>query len=204
MALIDNTSVFLEPLDYTNRTAAEKAYIDALILTGQTYLERYCQRKFEAADYTDEVYNGTGDNEAYVANPPINTLTNIKIVKTFATTDSGTDTVTTHDDAVFLFDDGSGVIQFKPECGLIFPAGFKNVRITYNGGFTANSEHIRTLGYLNAQFVIETFDPSEKVDIIDREKLGDYFWAKTKDFAAKFISSNKRLLSMYKLWKIHI
>lgn len=204
MALLDSSSAFLEPLDYDNKTAAEKAYIDALILVGQTYLEDYCQRKFEAADYTDEVHNGSGDNALYVFNPPINTLTNIKIVDSFATSDSDSDLLTTRDDAEFLWDSRSGVIQFKPECLTAFPEGFQNIRVTYNGGFAAASEEIRVMSYLNAQFVIETFDPSEKVDITDRERLGDYFWAKTKDFAARFVSSNKRLLSMYKLWKIQI
>jgi hypothetical protein len=208
MALLTNDSAFLEPLDYTNRSPAEKAYIDALIPVGQKYLEDYCKRLFEVTTYTDEVLNGTGGPMIFVKNPPIISLTELKIIWSFATTDTGTDTINTYDDAELLWDAASGKVQFKPRGGSSrpssFPDGFQNVKITYSGGYASTSADFSTLSYLNAQFVIETFDPSEKVGVIDREKLGDYFYARTKGYAEQFIANNKRILGLYRLRELMV
>ena len=78
--LISNTSAFLEVLDYNNLTTAEKALVDALITAGSEWIERYCNRIFLAAAYTDEAHDGNGWDSIFVKNPPINSLTDIDLV----------------------------------------------------------------------------------------------------------------------------
>ena len=91
--LIDNTSAFLEPIDYNNQDVAAKANIDALIIAGDEWLKKALNRIVLQDDYTDEKYDGNGLKSIFVKNPPINTLTDIDIV---ATDFNGNDVTTTH------------------------------------------------------------------------------------------------------------
>lgn len=194
MALITNSSPYLEKVDYNNLTTEEKALVDALITAGSDWIERYCNRVFTATDYTDEIHNGTGENCIFVKNPPINSLTDIDIV--------GTSSTTTYLATKFKYEPKTGEIQFKLDADSdahYFPEDFRNIQITYNGGFTTIPEAIKILV---ADFVVEYFDQKLKDELIEKEKIGDYFYAKGLNFYTKLSYPKKKLLTSYRLRRV--
>ena len=60
MALIANTSAFLNRLDYTNLNTLEQALIDRLITAFTKEIEAQCNRVFAAANYTEK-HDGDGE-----------------------------------------------------------------------------------------------------------------------------------------------
>ena len=192
--LITNTSPFLDVLEYNSRSTTEKAVIDALITAGSEWLERYCRRVFTATNYIDEIHDGTGENCIFVANPPINSLTDIDIV--------GTSSTTTYLATKFKYESKTGEIQFKrgtdSDC-FYFPEDFQNIKITYNGGFSTIPSNVQLLC---ADYVIELFDQSLKDELIEKEKLGDYFYAKGINYYDKLSFSKKKILASYRLRRV--
>lgn len=199
--LITNESVFLEPIDYGNRDASEQAFIDGLIAVASEYIERKCNRVFIATTYIDEIHDGQGWNSIFVSNPPINSLTDIEII--FSSTDTDTTSEVFTADK-FKFNIKTGDIRFKPGAftssgGHLFPDGFRNVEITYNGGFAEVPQPIQML---TADFVIQSFDPTESVEGIEKEKIGDYFYAKGKNYIASLPFLKKQILNNYRVRRV--
>ena len=46
------------------------------------------------------------------------------------------------------------------------------------------------------------FDPTLKTDGLEKEKLGDYFYAKGVNFFEKLVFSKKKMLDRYKIRKV--
>lgn len=199
--LITNTSAFLEPLDYTNRSIAEKAIIDALITSASEIFEKHCNRIFLTDTYTDELQDGNGWDTIHVNNPPLTVLTDIDIVhRAF----DGTNTTTTYTGSKFNIHINSGEIRFKPgdfltTSGGLFAQGFQNVQITYVGGFSSVPKPIQRLA---AKYVIQSFDPTEDVQGLQKERLGDYFYDRGKDFLNALLFNDKKELDMYKIRRV--
>jgi hypothetical protein len=198
--LIASSSPFLEPLDYDNLSSDEQAFVDALITAGSAWIEKYCNRVFAAADYTDEVLDGNGWDSIFIDNPPINSLTDIDI--TCYNFDGG-ETTTTYLGTKFLFHAKSGEIKFKPATFIssptIFVEGFQNIKITYNGGYAAVPDVIQMLC---AEFVMQMFDPSILSDLLERERIGDYSYTRAKEYFDKVSFSKRQMLNSYKLRKV--
>jgi len=200
--LIANTSTFLEMLDYANLTAAEQSAIDALISAASEYIEeQLCYRKFLAADYTDEKQDGNGWDSIFVKNIPLNSIVDIDLITYNAVT--GDTETTTYGTAKFSSNTKTGEIRFKPDVQLetakIFPEGFQNIHISYNGGYASVPQPIQMLC---ADFVIQMYNDEELVGALEREKLGDYSYSKGKDFIQHMPFSKKQILSSYKLRKV--
>lgn len=203
--LIDNTSAFLEPLDYNNQDAAAQANIDALIIAGDEFLRKSLHRILLQDTYTDEKHDGNGRKSIYVNNPPLISLTDIAIV----TTDfNGNDTTTTLDATKFDLKLSTGEIRFKPgsftsDGASFFTEGFQNIQITYSGGFVTNSDKLKPMELVLAEFVIEMFDPNEGVLGIEKEKLGDYFYSKGTDSWNKILVKHKEIMKLYKIIRVN-
>jgi len=202
--LIANSDPHLNPLDYDNLSARDMVQVDSLITAGSEYIERYCNRVFASAVITDEVHNGYGFNSMFVRNPPITTLTQIEIISAYSST--GSDTYDTHEATKFLYDEQTGEINWKPgiwfgdTTGGVFPKGFQNVMATYTGGYSSVPEAVQLLC---AEFVIEMYDSTLSSDGIDKEKLGDYFYSRSKDYFENVkVFKKKRILDSYRLRKI--
>ncbi len=198
--LIANTSAFLNDLDYSNLPSNEQAQVDALIDVATEYIEKYCNRIFLQATYTDEIQDGTGEKSIFVANPPIQSLTDIDII---VQSESG-DTTSTFLATKFDYESKTGEIRFKPDtflntAGGVFSKGFQNIKITYSGGWVAVPQSIQLIA---AEFVKERFDPTLVEDTLEREKLGDYFYAKSKDFWKRLLATNRFILNSYKIRKV--
>lgn len=207
MALLENTSPFLAKLDYANSlNAEEKALVDALIEVGEEYIQEYeCNRKFEQADYTDEVHDGNGEDSIFVKNPPLNSLTDVDIISSTFDSDSVT---TTFAASKFDIEEKTGEIRFKPGTFVVnsdvhyFIKGFQNVKITYNGGFASGDKTLKIVESLVADYVLENFDPNLIEGITDRERIGSYFVAKAKNYFDKLSFSKKKMLSKLKIRRV--
>jgi len=202
MPILTTTSPYLQPLDYDNLLSSEQAYVAALITVAEEYLQdRFWNRQIAAATYTDEKYDGTGEPQIFVKNLPLNSVTDIDIV---ATSFTGTSTTTTYAATKFDIQTNIGKIRFKPgsfltECGGIFTHGFQNIHITYNGGFSPVPE---TIKLLIAKFVIHAYNPGLEEGLIEKEKLGEYFYSKAVELIQKFPFADKKLFDSYKIRRI--
>ena len=199
--LITNASPFLEALDYTNRTTAQKATIDALITAASEFIELECDRTFLSATHTDEAHDGNDWNFIFVKNPPLTSLTDIDLITYNAVT--GAVETTTLLATKFTVEENTGEITFKPDVVLdtakIFPEGNQNIHITYVGGYAAVPEAIKML---TADFVIQMYAPEELEGALQKEKLGDYFYDKGNNFLERLSFSKRKILSMYKIRKV--
>lgn len=224
--LIDNTSVFLNDLDYANMSAADQALVNGLIEVSSELIEKECNRIFLADDFTDEL-NGDNLNSIFVKNIPINSLTSITIhpdLSSFSTEylddwlytwiTNVTEDIVYPDadhtiDELFGFNEKTGEVWFKSLSTLTtppttylgyFPFGRQNVSITYNGGFSP--EVPTPIQKLCADLVMASFSPDNAAGNIDSEKLGQYFYKTRKDAVNELLSSNKRIISLYKIRKV--
>lgn len=202
MSIITTASPHLAPLDYNNLLANEQAYISSLLTVAEEYLQdRFWHRQIEAATYTDEIHDGTGEPSIFVNNIPLNSITDIDITYTNYNSATVTETYVA---SKFDINTKTGEIRFKPgsflsEAGGYFPEGFQNIKITYNGGFSPVPE---TIKYLIAKFIIHAYDPSALPDTIEKEKLGEYFYSKSKELIQSFPFSDKKLFDSYILRRV--
>lgn len=202
MALITNDDPLLADLDYSNKSTAQKAQIDALIEVCSDLIEKYCNRIFLAADYTDEKHNGNRDNSIFVKNPPINSLSQISIA-------GEEDTNLDFDDEIFEYDVGSGEVWWKSLILLssisvidyigYYPNGRNNVLITYNGGF---SEIPGGIKLACVDMVKAAFSPEMGFGNIEFEKLGQYFYKLRKEQIDRTLLGHRRILRMYKIFRV--
>lgn len=194
MTFINNTSPFLDVLDYQNRTDGEKANIDALIEYTSECIENQCGRIFTATDIDSEAHNGENDEYLVVKNPPINSLDSI-VIKSV----SGDITI---DGDQFTYDSGSGEIRIDPfqtntttgeifYC--VFPRGFQNILVTYNGGFVIVP---KTIEFICAEAVIEVFSRADAFQQVKTEKIGINSY---KSYVAHVLFDKKKQLDRYKL-----
>lgn len=197
MAIINNTSDYLNKLEYSSKSVEDQAEIDALITAGQALLEEYCQRKFESATYTDELYNGNQEDTIFIANPPLTTLTTVKLV-THADI-STNDSTTSYDSTYFLVHENQGRIDFRG--GRLFPLGRNNIKITYVGGW-AVADIPEPLKLALSYFVMDLFDPTLTPGGMQKEKLGNYFYDRGKDYFEQLPINKKKMIQLYKLRKL--
>jgi hypothetical protein len=192
--LITTADPLLADLDYDNLPAAEQAQVDALIAVASEWIEKECNRIFLAATYTDEIQNGLIHEEIFVNNIPLNSVTNVKTIAQATT--STNDVTTTYLSTEILFEGSTGAIRLRN--GARWPDGFQNIKITYNGGFSAIPEPIKLLC---ANLTIFMFSPELLGNLMEKERIGDYFYARVKDFMDKLTISDRKIMTMYKLRK---
>ena len=197
--LIDNTSALLQPLDYSNRSTDEQAYINALITVASEAIEHECNRTFISTVYTNEVHSGSGQNSIFVFNPPIISLTSVIYVRDTNTTIAASD---------LAYDVNTGEIRWKlsPQdvsatntFGKVFTEGFRNFLINYTGGYASVPA---TIQMLCAQLTIEQYDPEAAKNGIKKEKLGQYFVEYNTAKLQSSIMDNKSIIGDYKIRKV--
>lgn len=176
-------------LDFANLSSEQQTLVDELILFAQELLEsKECNRKFEQ-DTFEEFQNGTDEAYIYIKNPPIDSITSIKQIA-----DDGSETLLESDK--YRYNANIGEICLLSGC---FQLGCNNYEITYVGGFDPVPRPIKKL---IADMVMEAFDPSTNDDIIDREKIGDYFYSKVTGFSKILLVNKRRITSQYRIWKV--
>ena len=199
--LIEPGDPLLANLDFNNLNTPEQAQLRALAVAATVWIEKYCNRIFRKTTYTNEAHNGTGELYILVFNPPLITLTQVTIQESNFSGDS----VLT-DFAASKFDTklSTGKIRFKPNSFLasttgLFSEGFQNILIDYTGGFDSVPEPVKLVA---ADFIIEMFDPSEKPQGIEKEKLGNYFYSKGTSYFQNLTFTTKKILDSYRLLRV--
>jgi hypothetical protein len=197
--LIEHDDPLLNDLNYNDLEVSEQAQIDALIAVASEMIEKKCNRIFLADDYAEEKHNGLSENWIFVNNPPINDLESIVVV--------GAEN-TTYEGALFSYNAKTGEIRWDENYLLqntvtdwigLFPQGFNNILINYNGGFEEVPQGIKLLC---AQMTKEGFDPGNSPGSLEFEKLGQYFYKTRKDFFQTFLLTNKNILNLYTLKRV--
>lgn len=115
------------------------AIVPNLIDGVQSYMERYCSRKFETATYTDEAYDGDGSDEIHLRNWPVTAVDAVKILSS----DGTTTTLDSGDYRADLSTDNTGrVVRVRSSVGYwddypasVWPCGKLNIQVTYDGGY---------------------------------------------------------------------
>lgn len=114
-------------------TTEHDAELDRIIPAVQEFLERECERVFEKSTVT-EYYSGLEwRDRLIVAQPPIVTITNIwdDLARSYATPLAS---------SLYVIEDANaGLIKLD---GVTFQEGLRNIKITYEGGFTTIPEDL--------------------------------------------------------------
>jgi hypothetical protein len=123
-------------------TTDQDAVLDVIIPAVQDDLEKECGRKFDEATYTDEAYDGKGQDRIWLKNIPVTALTAVKTIDsngtstTLATTEyrlSGDMGRLTRLSSS-LNDWGERSI-LGGSSGPVFPDEDSNVLVSYTGGY---------------------------------------------------------------------
>ncbi len=200
--LIEPGDPLLTVLDFDNLEVGEQAQLNALAIAATTWIEKYCHRIFRKTIYIDETHNGNNELWIYVNNPPIISLGTVTIQESNFSGDSvSTDFTSDKFDVKF----STGKIRFKPNSFLasttgLFSTGFQNVLLDYTGGFSPVPEPIKLVA---SKFIIEMFDPSEDVQNIEKEKLGNYFYSKGTQFFEQLTFKTKVILESYRIRRVN-
>lgn len=131
-------------------TALDAMLTDALLYAKALY-ELAEHRTLDTATFTEKI-NGTGSSQITVSNPPITSITSIKVYRTPG------DTPTAEDSTSYTYEASTGIIAYQPSyTGRFaldsyydvigpnygqypnFPVGFQNIEVVYVGGYTANT-----------------------------------------------------------------
>ncbi|MEM9165761.1 MAG: head-tail connector protein [Planctomycetota bacterium] len=151
------------------------ALIANLITRATALAERYCDRVFESATYTDEKGDARGTGIILVRNPPITSVTSVAVRSSGSTytTLAATDYDFTTDDAGRIelvsdwnyWDHGS-----RYPVGGSFGTGINSYRVTYTGGYLAGT-HDSELAALE-EIIIEMVAAANPADPSVRAKAG--------------------------------
>lgn len=127
MALNSNALTTEVALETALETAFATAYAEFLINTASGFIEKYCNRILNDADYTSEIYDGTGFKNLYIKNPPINSIAAIHMWDTYNDTSLYEYSINTE----YLIDPEGQYIYLRSG----WYKGIQNYQITYNGGY---------------------------------------------------------------------
>jgi hypothetical protein len=121
--------------------------LDRLILAVTDRIERYCNRRFMQATYTNELYDGCstsgGSRSALIVkNAPILVLSSIQ----YKSGSNENPVWTSYDEDDYDVDMNLGIVYFKGS----IPKGRQNIRITYTGGYSGYSIGVNNFWVYNS------------------------------------------------------
>ena len=161
--------------------------LGVILTAAQKTMERYCNcDSLEAAAYT-EYHDGQVSELVVVRNVPINSVTSVILVSV-----DGSETTVDSDD--YTYNSLTGVISFKrPSRGLVsyddwgypegygdgvspnFGYGFRNVKVTYNGGHSSVPADLKFALYRLMDYMFAT---AGKDQTLSTETLGSYSYSR--------------------------
>ena len=141
MALATNTQV----KDYLGISGAtDDTLITTLITRAQAMMERYCNRVFESASYTED--HSGGSSTIQLKNTPVTAVASVSSLDASGNAtalpstgyrfdgDTGILSVTSGDDDYYFTDRAVGSSALTSPS---FPCGFRNIRVAYTGGYSS-------------------------------------------------------------------
>lgn len=117
-----------ESLGIASSDTTKDNLIERKINQASQAISNYCERIFQATDYTDEEYNGSYIDQLVLNQRPINSVTVLQYRATSLNTDNWIDINSTY----YQIDSTAGILK------LIFAASgrWNRWRVTYNAGYS--------------------------------------------------------------------
>lgn len=120
--------------------------IDNIILGITGRMEQMCGRRFTQAEFTNELHDGSdtlGSRRAVliVKHAPVHTITSVQ----YKAGSNSTPSWTSYDEDDYDLDADAGLLYFKG----CLPAGRRNIRITYTGGYSGHSVGVTAMWHFN-------------------------------------------------------
>ncbi len=194
MALIESSSPLLHRLDYASLDNPEQEVIDALIEVASELIEKYCERTFARATYT-EIINGSGDQYIILRNLPIESITSVKFRDQFTgeeeTVDGTEFNYIANTGELYWNEYSDSTCQFNGS----WPEAKKNVTVTYIGGYGDIPMPIQKAC---ADMVEIMYDPSAAIGALEKEKLGEYFYQVNIQKLSNLLTDQNKILSLYR------
>jgi len=161
-----------EVLNITDNSAEKDRLIERLIDRTTSLLESYCDRKFKARDYTNEEYDGDGTDYLLLDNYPVNSVDSLYDDTTRVFNSSS---LVDEDNYVIYSEEGKiGVVSITGSPGFYaqFSEGKRNIRITYNAGYSSMPDDLKMIALEILIKKFQTYD-SRRVGILSVGVHGD-------------------------------
>jgi len=128
VALKANALITLLELDeFLQITIGDADLSNTLINTASDFIDRFCNRSFIKATYTNEEYDGDGNNNIYLRKFPIVSVASVVLYDTYTAAILQTFVVNTE----YLIYLNEGYIYMRSKTS----RGHKNYRVTYDAGY---------------------------------------------------------------------
>ena len=158
-----------------------------LLEAASTFVEEYCQRKFESDTFT-ETYDGIEVTDSlFLNNYPIDSITSMDFIDVNGDSEA-------QDVADLEYDSENGEVQFRPfEC---WPSNWRSIQVVYTAGYATIPTMLQrgvcaVAAWMSAN---ETLNPEMK-----SERIGDYNY--TKADIMEIPAYIKSLLAPYVNWR---
>lgn len=152
--------------------------LERLINMVSDFTAGYCNRIFQEAVYTNEIYDGTGSSKLVLNNAPISTTATFTMsIRTSNLSTSSWDSI---DSEVFHIDHSTGIIETS---GWTFVEAPQRYRVTYTAGWafdnftpgaTLESLGIGDLEYAAWKLIAKSFNSRKGNTNVQSENIGDY------------------------------
>ena len=162
-------------------------------------IEKYCNgRRFAAADYTDEEYDGTGIYYLILKHWPLNSIT---ILEKRTSSDYSASDFDKIDTSHYIIDSGSQINRGQVYNKLGFTKGIRNYRISYNAGYTIIPNDLEEACCKLVSYFYKT---ANKQEGIKSERLGRYSVTYDKSKLTKIMEEAdvKDILDFYRVPQI--
>ncbi len=174
------------------------AYLDIQITAASTQIQRWCNRFFTSQEFIQK-RDGEGYQTIFLPNFPVTVITQVDFRSQDGTITAVMPNGATVSDYFFIGDGGEiDFVRNNPSDFIRFPEGFKNILITYTGGFSPVPEDIQEACVEQIVFLIEQGSASASVKT---EKLGDYsktFFDPTVTGSSNLSNTAFQILSSYR------
>jgi uncharacterized phiE125 gp8 family phage protein len=133
----------------------DNALLAVLVIAAQKLIEKYCGCKFDAADYT-EYYDGTGEQDLYLNNRPVNSVASLYIDLERA---YGSDSLLVAETDYTIYKNEGRVRILSLLTNVAYqnpgriPVGEKAVKVTYNAGYASIPEDLELAANEMAAFL---------------------------------------------------
>jgi len=182
--------------------SVDATYLAILITAASTQIQRWCNRCFVSQEFNKRL-DGEGDQTIFLPNFPITDIDVVDFIELDGTIESVM--IATDDFTKFFVLGNGGEISFlnsNPSRFINFPRGFKNVKITFTGGFSPVPEDVQEATAEQVVFLVEEGSASASVK---SEKLGDYqktFFDPTTTATTNLSNTAFQILSKYRIIEI--
>lgn len=136
----------------TSEAVSENNLLVSLINRASARMESYCGRNFKAREYT-EYQDGDGSPMVFTDHYPITSVSALWDDTEREFTDSSNDLLASAD--YMIYSDEGSIRLYNDET--TFNKGYQNIKITYSGGYEADSPELEDLGQACLDWVLTLY-----------------------------------------------